>query len=178
MTMTASNATSRVPSPSEGKALLAAIDDLPPLSPTACAGWTAHDVAAHLAAGAKEVADLIEESLAGRPQRPTRGFDEREAPFRALTHDELRDELVAENRRKFAAYRALADRSEDPAITFTGVRMTPDEFETHSRSEASIHRWDLVGGDDVSADLLAQPDLTAHAVKVLNVMPILNESAR
>jgi hypothetical protein len=48
----------------------------------------------------------------------------------------------------------------------------------HSRSEAAIHRWDIVGEDDVSTELLSQPELTAHAVKVLNRMPVLNESAR
>jgi hypothetical protein len=51
-------------------------------------------------------------------------------------------------------------------------------METHSRSEAAIHRWDLVGDDEASKELLAQPELTAHAVKVLDRMAILNESAR
>src|SRR5206468_3540706 len=59
---------------SEGRALLAAIDALPPSAPTACTGWTAHEIVAHLTAGAKEIADLIEESIAGQPPRPTLGF--------------------------------------------------------------------------------------------------------
>jgi uncharacterized protein (TIGR03083 family) len=162
---------------SEGRALLAAIDALPSSAPTACAGWTAHEIVAHLTAGAKEIADLIEESLAGQPPRPTRGFEEREAPFRALPHDQLRDRLVAENRRKLAAYAALRARTADPAIIFTGTRITAAELDTHSRSEAAIHRWDLVGDDDTSGELLAQSDLTVHAVNVLNRMPVLNESA-
>jgi uncharacterized protein (TIGR03083 family) len=163
---------------SEGRALLAAIDALPPSAPTACTGWTAHEIVAHLTAGAKEIADLIEESIARQPPRPTLAFEEREAPFRALRHDQLRDRLVAENRRKLAAYAALTARTEDPAITFTGTRITAAELEMHSRSEAAIHRWDLVGDDKTSGDLLAQWDLTLHAVKVLNRMPVLNESAR
>jgi hypothetical protein len=162
----------------EGRALLAAIDQLPPEAPTACGGWTAHDIAAHLAAGAKETADLIDERLDGRPERPTRPFEEREAPFRAMDHDELRTRLVAENVRKMAAWDALAGQTADSAIAFTGTRITVDELETHSRSEAALHRWDLVGDDDTSGRLLAQPELTAHAVKVLNRMPVLTESAR
>jgi uncharacterized protein (TIGR03083 family) len=163
---------------SEGQALLAAIDALAPSSPTACEGWTAHHIAAHLAAGAKEIADLIDESLSGLPGRPTRGFEEREAPMRALPHDELRDRLVAENVRKLKAWASLAERAHDPAIAFTGTLVSVVEFETHSRSEAAIHRWDLVGTDETSSLLLAQPELTDHAVKVLNRMSILDESAR
>ena len=162
----------------EGRALLAAIDQRPAEAPTACGGWTAHDITAHLAAGAKEIADLIDERLDGRPVRPTRGFEERETPFRAMGHDELRTRLVAENVRKMAAWDALAEQTADSAIAFTGTRITVDELETHSRSEAALHRWDLVGDDDTSDRLLAQAELTSHAVKVLNRMPILAESAR
>jgi hypothetical protein len=43
-----------------------------------------------LTAGSKEVADLIEEKLAGQATRPTSGFEEREIPFRTLPHAELR----------------------------------------------------------------------------------------
>jgi hypothetical protein len=53
----------------EGEALLTAIDSLPSSAPTACDGWTAHDIAAHLAAGAKETADFVEESLAWQGKR-------------------------------------------------------------------------------------------------------------
>ena len=164
-------------SASEGPALLVALSEVPPSARTACEGWTAHHIAAHLAAGAKEVADLVEERLEGRPERPTRGFEEREAPFRALHHDQLLEQLVSHNKRKLAAYEELTQR-DDPSIAFTGTRLSVDELETHSRSEAAIHRWDLVGDDDTATELLAQPEVTTHAVKVLNAMPVLNESAR
>jgi hypothetical protein len=130
---------------------------------------------AHLAAGAKEIADLIEEKLEGRPDRATRGFEEREAPFRAMEHEHLKDELVAHNLRKLAGYAALP---EDAWIAFTGTEITRGQLDTHSRSEAAIHRWDLVGDDDIGAELLSQPDLTSHAVWVLSSMSMLNESAR
>lgn len=169
---------SPIPAGSEGPAIVGAIAELDLSSPTACENWTARHVAAHLAAGAKEIADLIEESLAGRRERPTRGFEAREAPFRDLPDDELRNRMLEESLRKLAGYDALRQRTENPAINFTGTRITVDELTDHSRSEAAIHHWDLVGDNEVSDALLAQPDLTAHAVKVLNRMPTLNESAR
>jgi uncharacterized protein (TIGR03083 family) len=161
----------------EVTAILAAVDALPPSAPTACIGWDAHHVAAHLAAGSKETADLIEESVSGQPSRPTRGFQEREAPFRALSHDKLLLSLGTEIERKVAALAALAQR-ENPSIDYTGTRVSVVEFTTHSRSEAAIHRWDLLGYDDIGTEMLAAPDLTTHAVKMLNRMQILNESAR
>src|SRR5438094_680113 len=83
------------PAGSEGLALLEALQELPPSARTACEGWTAHHIVAHLAAGAKEIADLVEERLDGRPGRPTRGFEERETPFRAVRHDQLLEDLVS-----------------------------------------------------------------------------------
>jgi hypothetical protein len=176
--MTESAPQSAIQPGSEGRAIVGAIAELDLSSPTACEHWTARHVAAHLAAGAKEIADLIKESLAGQPERPTRDFEAREAPFRDLSDDELRNRMLEESLRKLAGYEALRERTENPAITFTGTRITVDELTNHSRSEAAIHHWDLVGDNEASDALLAQPDLTAHAVKVLNRMPTLNESAR
>jgi uncharacterized protein (TIGR03083 family) len=160
---------------SEAEALLAAIGDVPPDAPTACADWRAHDLVAHLAAGAREIAELVERKLDGRPGRPTRGFEEREAPFRALDHDRLVDRLVAEGVRKLAAYEALAAH-DDPWLEFTGARLSAAQLAVHSRSEAALHRWDLVGDDDTSRRLLGQPDLAVHAARVLTAMPALAES--
>lgn len=159
----------------EGRAVLEAIFAVREDAPTACAAWSAHDLVAHLAAGAKEVADLVTDKLDGRPDRPTRGFDEREAPFRLLPHDELVQRLIEENKRKLHAYDEFAANA-DPSIAFTGTRVNADRLATHSRSEAAIHRWDLVGDDDTSRTLLGQPDLAAHAAWVLDAMPVLNES--
>lgn len=164
------------PAPLESQAFTAALAEVVPTSPTACAGWTAHDVVAHLAAGSKEIADLIEEKLAGRPERATRGFAEREAPFAALPDAELREAMATESRRKLAAVDALADRGNDARFQFTGRSFTVAQLSTHSRSEAALHRWDLVGDDDVSDDLLTQPELTRHAVDVLNTLPSLYEA--
>src|SRR3954462_2004273 len=62
---------------------------------TACRGWTAHELVAHLAAGAAEEAALIEAHLDGAPGRPTRSHEARELPYRALPDADLRDRLIA-----------------------------------------------------------------------------------
>jgi hypothetical protein len=61
-----------------------------PDAPTACTQWTAHEVAAHLAAGVEECNGLVGDALAGRPTRDTRSFAEREAPYLALPDEKLR----------------------------------------------------------------------------------------
>jgi hypothetical protein len=163
------------PASLETQALMEALERVAPTSPTACGEWNAHDIVAHLAAGGKENADLIEAKLAGLPQRATRGFAEREAPFAALPDDELRRALVVEGQRKRTAIDSLAE-SDEPFFEFTGRTFTVAQAKTHTRSEAAIHRWDLVGDDDLSEQLLSQVDLTAHAVDVLNSLPSLFEA--
>jgi uncharacterized protein (TIGR03083 family) len=143
-----------------------------PDAPTRCAGWTAHELTAHLAAGAAEEADLIEARLAGAPSRATAAFETREAPFRVLDATALRDALFAQSLRLAAAISRLGDATVD----FTGRPMTADEFAMHTRSECALHRWDLVGRDDIGWASLAQPALTRHAVAVLSSMHVLSES--
>lgn len=162
----------------EGAAMMATVEAAAPTAPTACAGWTTHDIVAHLAAGSKEIADLIEEKLAGSPPRPTRDFASREARFRALPDDELRAAWSRESQRKTEAVAALAALGPDATFEFTGATLTAAQIATHSRSEAAIHRWDIAGEDSLSTSLLSQPELTAHAVMVLNAMPVLLESSR
>jgi len=162
--------------PMESRALMETLAAVDPAAQTACADWTVHDLVAHLAAGAKEIADLIEESLAKRPARATQSFDEREAAFRALPDEQLRRAMVDESRRKVAATKALHAGGPEATFDFTGRPFTAATLEMHGRSEAAIHRWDLVGDDVESAVLLAQPELTRHAVEVLNTLPILAEA--
>lgn len=166
---------SQASTPLESQALMATLDEVASTAPTACAGWSAHNIAAHLAAGSKEIADLIENKLGGRAERPTRGFSEREAPFIALPDDELRHAMATQGQRKLAAVAALAD-SDDPAFQFTGRSFTVAQLSTHSRSEAALHRWDVAGDDDLSDRLLTQAELTRHAVDVLNTLPSLYEA--
>jgi hypothetical protein len=154
----------------EATALLLTLEHTAPDAATACTGWTAHDLVAHLAAGAAEMAGLVEDALAGRTVRPTTPFEEREAPWRALSDGELREQLVVEALRLHAATEALTGLGSEASVLFSGRSLTATELTMHGRSEVALHRWDLAGDDEVSRELLRDPALTRHAVKVLNEM--------
>lgn len=143
---------------------------------TACRGWTAHELVAHLAAGAAEEADLIEAHLAHAPERPTRAHEAREMPYRALPDPELRDRLVANAGRLAALLDQLGTADPTDRVLFTGRPMTAADFAMHSRSECALHRWDLVGRDDVGWEMLGTPALTEHALTVLTSMSTLPEA--
>ena len=159
----------------EGEAFIATLLAASPSQLTACRGWTAHEVTAHLAAGSEEIADLIESHLAGAGSRPTRSFEEREAPYRAMDDPTLRRHFFEQVERARKARQQLADDAGD-TVLFTGRAMTAAEFVTHSRSERAVHRWDIVGRDEIGWELLAQPDLTLHALKILTDMTVLPET--
>jgi hypothetical protein len=152
----------------EATALLLTLESTDPRAPTACADWTAHQLVAHLAAGAAEMAGHAERALSGEPEQATRGFAEREAPFVAMEDPELRDRLFAEALRLNAAVDALSERG--LSVAFSGRRLSAREIRTHGRSEAALHRWDLCGDDEFGDQVLGQPELTTHAVTVLNSM--------
>jgi uncharacterized protein (TIGR03083 family) len=152
----------------EASAFIETLTRTAPDAPTACTGWTAHELVAHLAAGADEIAGHAEDALAGRPPRETRDFASREEPYLALADEVLRDRLVHEALRLNRAVAELA--AIDRPVPFAGRNRTTAELAMHGRSEAALHRWDLVGSDAVSIELLSAPELTAHATTVLNGM--------
>ena len=156
----------------EATALLLALEATPPHAPTACADWTAHDLVAHLAAGAAEMAALIEATLAGQPERPTAGFEERERPSPPWTSVGPAQRLFVEALRLNAAVEALDRAGDGCTVAFAGRRLDPAALSLHGRSEAALHRWDLVGDDEVGRELLGQAELTAHALTVLNAMEV------
>lgn len=137
-------------------------------APTACAGWTVHDLLAHVTAGSAEIADLAELVLRGEPARPTRGFEEREAPYRALSPADLRGQFVDEAIRTSAAFHELT--ATDRLLPFTGAELTPASVMTHARAELVIHRWDIVGDDDTSIQALSAVELLHHTITVVGSM--------
>ena len=54
-----------------------------------------------------------------------------------------------------------------PPLTWTGRTVPIAGFPTELRSEDAIHRWDLVGDDAISHELLSQHDLFIHAVNFI-----------
>jgi uncharacterized protein (TIGR03083 family) len=140
----------------EGEAFVATLLAASPLQLTACRGWTVHEITVHLAAGSEEIADLIEGHLGGAGPRPTRSFDEREAPYRAMDDPTLRRHFFEQVERSSKARQRLA-RDADDAVLFTGRAMSAAEFATHSRSERSIHRWDIAGRDEIGRGCSPNP---------------------
>lgn len=151
----------------EATAFFEAIDDTSPDSLSACAGWTAHEISAHIAAAATELARNLEAYGEHRPVPATRGFEEREAPYRSLADEELRMELPRSITRAAKALDAVLVAEPGAVVPWTGRHMVVKTFVTHLRSEFALHRWDLLGDDETSWRLLAQPELTDHAVEVL-----------
>ena len=68
----------------EATALLLTLETTDPTASTACVDWSAHELVAHLAAGAAEMAAHAEHALCGAPEQAAMGLAEREAPFAAL----------------------------------------------------------------------------------------------
>lgn len=159
-------------------AFLNTLPDVAPDAPTRCDGWTAHDLLAHVVAGGEELRPLVAAALAGDPVPATRAFAVREAPFVAMPDTELRDRLAAGGLGLLAALDELHARDRDATVAFTGAHLTAMQLMTHVRSELALHRWDLIGDDEVGRELLAQPDLLAHGRWVLERMPSLAEAKR
>ncbi len=151
----------------EAAAFLEALEVTQPDALTGCAGWMAHEAVAHLAAAGVEVALNLEAHGEGRPVPATRGFEEREAPYRAMGDADLRAVLPRSIERVAEALDAVLSAEPDAVVPWTGRQMVVATFVTHLRSELAIHRFDLVGDDETGTKLLGQPELTDHAVAVL-----------
>lgn len=159
--------------PSPIETFLSTLNSLPADAPTACEGWTAHEIAAHLAAGIEEVAELIEDTVNDVPSRPTRGFDEREAPYREMTNPDVRRALAEIVDRAGAALEALA--AKDVPVTFFDRKWTAEEMQVHASNEFAMHRWDLIGDDALIDEYLAPLSVTESAIKTLNTLKVLKE---
>ncbi len=147
-----------------------------PYTPTRCAGWAVHELTAHLAAGSAEIAELVELELAGKPARPTRDFDERESPYRALAPKVLRRSFFREALRAVAAIERLSAAGAGARVAFTGCLLDAPTLVLHVESELVLHRWDIVGSDETSVRALSDPRIGWHAVTTVvgmrpNVFP-------
>jgi hypothetical protein len=151
----------------EAEAFLDARQYTEPDVVSACEGWTAHDVTAHLAAAAAEVTRHLQPYLQGEQVPATRSFEEREPPYRALDDAVLLARIEAEEAKMRAIIAQVLARESSAVIPWTGRQMQVAKFLPHLRNEFAIHRWDFIGDDDTGNRLLAQPELTDHAVGVL-----------
>jgi hypothetical protein len=61
----------------------------------------------------------------------------------------------------------LLEREQDPVLRWTNRQVKAAGFVKHSRSECAVHRWDIVGDDDIGEGLLAQLELLEHVVEFI-----------
>jgi hypothetical protein len=83
----------------EAAEFISTVDQAPPQAVSACAGWTTHEIAAHVTGIAVEVIRHLEPFLQGDPVPKTRSFEEREAPLQAMEHSALLQRLDTEETR-------------------------------------------------------------------------------
>lgn len=162
----------------EAVEFLQAITDTDPASVSSCDGWTAHEVAAHVTGIAVEVNRHLDPFLQGDPVPTTRSFEEREAPLQAMDHEALLLRLDAEEQRMRALVTEVLEVDPDSVIPWTGRHMAVAKFIPHLRNEHALHRWDVVGDDEVGIALLGQADLTEHSVEVLGRILLVAGRAR
>ncbi len=157
--------------PREAEEFLAVLHDTAPDAPTACPDWSAHDVGAHVAGVYEEVVRHVRAYSAGSPLTVTRGFAEREAPFRAMTPSRLLAAVEDGEESMRREIDTVLAGEPDADLAWTGRRMRVASFAGHLRSECALHRWDIAGED--GTDSLAQWDLLEHAVIAIGSGPLL-----
>jgi hypothetical protein len=151
----------------EAEAFLEVIGGTDPDAVSSCDGWTTHEIAAHVTGIAVEVNRHLDPYLQGDPVPKTRSFEEREAPLQSIGHDGLLIRLDVEEQRMRSLVADVLVGNPDSVIPWTGRRMAVAKFIPHLRNEHALHRWDVVGDDEVSITLLGQAELTEHSVDVL-----------
>jgi uncharacterized protein (TIGR03083 family) len=151
-------------------AFVNALRSADPDAPTRCTGWSVHELTAHVAAGSAELADLIELALSGFPSRPTRDFEVREAPYRALSPVGLRRAFFEEALRATVAVERLLNAKDVACVCFTGIIMDAQTLVLHIESELVLHRWDIVGNDATSIAALSDARFAVHAATTVSAM--------
>ncbi|MFI5892108.1 maleylpyruvate isomerase family mycothiol-dependent enzyme [Actinoplanes sp. NPDC051513] len=150
--------------PSEIDSFLEALQGVPPRSLTACDGWTAHEVVAHLVSGVELLSEQARAHLDGGPAPVVDDWAVRDLPYQAMDDAVLRRRLEAGERDMTKLLEQL-----DPTAVIPGLGwgMPVGEIVLHMRQEFAVHRWDLVGDDDPGDEVLARPELLAHSVRML-----------
>ncbi len=160
----------------EWEPFAAIVGDRRPDAGTWCEAWTVRDVVAHQAGNAEELARVLSGHLSGAPVE-TRRFEEREAPYRAMTDADLWAALVRQIER-LCEISAAATHEIGPEVdvAWTGRTMKVAWFVEHMREELVLHRWDIAGDDDTARAALAEPWMTAHSVLAVG-RPLLARGA-
>ncbi len=143
------------------------LNQFDPSALTACAEWTVRDIAVHMVSGADEILRHLKPALDGAPIPATRSFAEREASWAEVHNDNLLKRLPILVTQVNQHLDELLDREPAHVMPWSGRQMPTAMFRSHLRNEFALHRWDMIGSDDVSVGLLADPLLTTHTVRAL-----------
>ncbi|MDN2500667.1 hypothetical protein FHY52_28870 [Nocardia nova] len=160
----------------EWEAFARAVQSRRPDAGTWCEGWTVRDVLIHNTGNAEELARVLAAHAAGSPV-PTRGFEEREAPYRAMPDAELWAAFVDRCEQLVETAEVIDTLSPLEAIGWTGRTVAPDFFLEHMRQEMVLHRWDMTGDDATAIEMLMQPWITRHTVRDVG-LPLLARGSR
>ena len=158
--------------PAELTALLTALDKVEPNALSSCPGWTCHHIAAHICGNYEEIEQHVVAFEESRPLERTRTWEEREQPLRELDHTTLLERIEDRAAATAAVIGRVLDEQPEAELTWTSRTVRIAGFPTHLRSEDALHRWDLVGDDETSHELLGQQDLLVHAVSFIG-LPLL-----
>lgn len=140
-----------------------AVEARSPESGTWCEAWTVRDIVVHQTGNAEELARVLGGHLEGEPV-PTRGFEEREAPFRAMQNADLWSAFVDKMDRLSEVAAAAEDLPDDTDVAWTGRTMKVPWFAEHMREELVLHGWDITGDDEAAQERLGQWWMTEHSV--------------
>lgn len=153
-----------------------AVERRRPETGTWCEAWTVRDIVIHQTGNADELARVLGGHLAGEPV-PTRGFEEREALFRAMTNADLWAAFVDRMARLGEVAAAAEDLPEDTDVAWTGRTMKVPWFAEHMREELVLHGWDITGDDEAAQQRLGQWWMTEHSVEAVG-QPLLMRGAK
>lgn len=152
----------------EAAAFLDSLDGVSPRAWTPCAGWTVHELTAHVASGADGLADQVEAYLNGDPIPVLEPWPQREARLAENGPDTLRRKLLAAEQRMTATFSQMRWAGHLDPVPGVGFGFPIEELILHMRQEFAVHRFDLGVDDERGARLLGQPELLSHSVRMLS----------
>lgn len=159
----------------EWSGFAAAVQARRPDAGTWCEAWTVRDIVIHQTGNAHELARVLAGHLSGEPVE-TRGFEEREAPYRAMTDADLWGALIAQMAELADVAGAGDDLPADTDVAWTGRTMKVPWFAEHMREELVLHGWDITGDDAAGRAQLGERWMTEHSVEAVG-RPLLRRGA-
>jgi Mycothiol maleylpyruvate isomerase N-terminal domain len=152
-----------------------AVQERRPETGTWCEAWTVRDIVIHQTGNAEELGRVLSHHLAGEPVE-TRGFEERELPFRTMNDADLWSAFADRMTLLGDVAAAAEELPDDTDVAWTGRTMKVPWFAEHMREELVLHGWDMTGDDPEAQTRLSQWWMTEHSVDAVGA-PLLRRGA-